>query len=92
MFFAGAALKIINDTLAMFSPQIMSLMIEYVEDYAKGDTDTTWKGFFYGALLFIVMSLQSVILSQYFERMFIVGMNVRTALISVIYRKSLIMS
>lgn len=92
MFFAGAALKIINDTLAMFSPQIMSLMIEYVESYAAGDTDSTWKGFFYGALLFIVMSLQSVILSQYFERMFIVGMNVRTALISVIYRKSLIMS
>lgn len=31
-------------------------------------------------------------LSQYFEKMFVVGMNLRTALISTIYRKALRMN
>ena len=31
-------------------------------------------------------------MSQYFEKMFVVGMNLRTALISTIYRKALRMN
>ncbi len=40
----------------------------------------------------MVTCVQTVILSQYFERMFLIGMDFRTALVSVIYRKSLRMS
>ena len=88
MFFVGSALKIIQDILAMVSPQIMKLMIAYVESYAEGtgEHDSVWKGYFYGAVLLVATCLQSIILSQYFERMFVVGMNLRTAMISVIYR------
>lgn len=51
-----------------------------------------WKGFLYAALLFLVASVQTLVLAQYFQRMFIVGLRIRTALISAIYRKALIMS
>lgn len=36
--------------------------------------------------------IQTLILSQYFNRMFLVGMRIRTALISTIYRKAMCMS
>nr|AHK05644.1 ATP-binding cassette transporter sub-family C member 1 isoform X5 [Tigriopus japonicus] len=87
-FFWGTAIKTVNDVLAMVAPQIMSLMIAFV----SSDNNTPWKGYFYGAVLLIVTMFQSIILSQYFEKMFVVGMNLRTALISVIYRKSLRLS
>ena len=61
--------------MAMISPQVMKLMIKYVEVYAFGGESYSWKGYLYGALLLITTCVQSVILSQYFERMFIVGMN-----------------
>lgn len=36
--------------------------------------------------------IQTLVLSQYFNRMFLVGMRIRTALISTIYRKAMCMS
>lgn len=63
------------------------LLIAFVEQ-----SESQWKGYFYAALLFITATIQTVILSQYFNRMFIVGMRIRTALVSAIYRKALCMS
>eukprot|EP00095_Tigriopus_kingsejongensis_P003831 maker-scaffold2698_size13172-snap-gene-0.2 protein:Tk03831 transcript:maker-scaffold2698_size13172-snap-gene-0.2-mRNA-1 annotation:"multidrug resistance-associated protein 1 isoform x1" len=90
-FFVGSAIKMVYDVLAMVAPQIMSLMIDYVEEFAALNVPA-WKGYFYGAVLLIVAMFQTIILSQYFERMFMIGMNLRTAMISVIYRKALRMS
>ncbi len=84
--------RLAYDVLAMVAPQLMSLMIDYVTFYALGEEQATWKGYFYAILLLVTQCIQTVILSQYFERMYLVGMNLRTALISVIYRKSLRMS
>jgi len=100
-FFVGSFLKITYDVLTVFNPQVMKLMINYVETYARvNQSDPTiplqpeerWKGFFYAILLLVATIFQSLLLSQYFERMFVVGMNLRTALISTIYKKSLRMS
>lgn len=51
-----------------------------------------WKGYLYSVLLFATAIIQTLVLSQYFTRMFLVGMRIRTALISAIYRKALRMS
>lgn len=56
------------------------------------ENEEEWKGYFYASLLFITATIQTIVLSQYFNRMFIVGMRIRTALISAIYRKALRMS
>jgi ATP-binding cassette, subfamily C (CFTR/MRP), member 1 len=51
------------------------------------EDEPLWKGYMYAVLLFLNASLTTIILSQYFHRMFIVGLRVRTALIAMIYRK-----
>ena len=91
--------------MAMVSPQMMKLMIDFVETNAlpSNTTDSegnvimtekeeAWKGYLYATMILVVTMFQTVLLSQYFERMFIVGMNLRTSLISAIYRKALRMT
>lgn len=51
-----------------------------------------WQGYFFSVLLLLTAMLQTLILSQYFHRMFLVGLRIRTALIAAIYRKALRMS
>lgn len=63
------------------------LLINFVQE-----SEPQWKGYFYAILLFTTAIIQTLVLSQYFNRMFIVGMRVRTALVSAIYRKALKMS
>lgn len=63
------------------------MLIAYVEE-----NEEEWKGYFYAGLLFITATIQTVVLAQYFNRMFIVGMRIRTALVAAIYRKALRMS
>ncbi|UYV79408.1 ABCC3 [Cordylochernes scorpioides] len=54
--------------------------------------DPLWKGLFLSGLMFLAALIQSVLLGQFFQRMFVVGMRVRTALTSAIYAKSLVLS
>lgn len=61
-----------------------SLLINFAKN-----KEEPWKGFLYTALLFVTASLQTMVLAQYFNRMFLVGIRIRTALVSTIYRKSL---
>ena len=80
-------------SLSQASPQLMSLMIGFVTSHALGtDSEPTWKGYFYAITLLCSTMTNTVMLSQYFERMFTIGMNLRTTLISAIYRKALRMS
>lgn len=60
--------------------------------WTTNKNEELWKGYFYAALLFLTATIQTLVLSQYFNRMFLVGMRIRTALISAIYRKALRMS
>ncbi|KRT79870.1 ABC transporter ATP-binding protein [Oryctes borbonicus] len=87
MFLFGAFLKLVQDILTFVSPQVLRALISFVEN-----KEEQWKGFLYAGLLFVTAGIQTLILSQYFQRMFIVGMRIRTALISTIYRKALRMS
>jgi len=93
-FLFGAILKLCCDLLNLAAPKVMKLMINFVESYGDESrpSEEKWKGFFYGALLFAVVTLQSLMMSQYFERMFVIGVKVRTTLIAALYKKSLKMS
>lgn len=94
VFLFGAMMKLFTDVLTFAQPQVLRYIIGFVEDYADEDTERQpeWKGIFYAMLLFILAALQTVILGQYFHRMFIVGLRIRTALINAIYRKALVLS
>ncbi|XP_050048216.1 multidrug resistance-associated protein 1 [Dermacentor andersoni] len=86
-FAIGSILKLVHDTLQFVSPQLLRAMIGFV-----GSDEPAWKGVFYAVLMFATASTQSMVLSRYFHRMYIVGMRIRTCLISAIYRKSLVLS
>ncbi|XP_071638106.1 multidrug resistance-associated protein 1 isoform X3 [Temnothorax longispinosus] len=86
-FMFGAFLKLIQDVMTFISPQILKLLI----DFTEGE-EPMWKGYFYSALLLVTAILQTLVLSQYFHRMFLVGLRIRTSLIAAIYRKALRLS
>ncbi|XP_030238826.1 multidrug resistance-associated protein 1 isoform X11 [Drosophila navojoa] len=88
IFLFGSFFKLITDILTFAQPQVLSLIIGYVEDY-QTNPQPEWKGIMYSILLFVLASAQTFILAQYFHRMFIVGLRIRTALINCIYRKAL---
>nr|XP_008197328.1 PREDICTED: multidrug resistance-associated protein 1 isoform X6 [Tribolium castaneum] len=83
-FIFGALLKLIQDLLTFVSPHILNLLIQFVKN-----NEEQWKGFLYAGALFVTATIQTIVLSQYFNRMFVVGMRIRTALVSAIYKKAL---
>lgn len=107
-FLFGVLLKFIQDVLTFASPQVLRLIIQFVEasttpvvqNTLKNETVTAvhieaeplWRGILYAVLLFIVASIQTLFLAQYFQRMFLVGLRIRTALIGAVYRKALNLS
>ncbi|XP_038214944.1 multidrug resistance-associated protein 1 isoform X4 [Zerene cesonia] len=83
-FLFGALLKLINDVLMFLSPQLLKLLIGFVEG-----KEPVWKGYLYAVGLLTCATAQTLLLGHYFTRMYLVGMKIRTALTSAIYRKSL---
>ncbi|XP_037822326.1 multidrug resistance-associated protein 1 isoform X2 [Lucilia sericata] len=95
VFLFGSMMKLFTDILTFAQPQVLRLIIGFVEDSAEEDGATKqaeWKGIFYAVLLFVLAATQTIILGQYFHRMFTVGLRIRTALINAIYRKALVIS
>ncbi|XP_049833464.1 multidrug resistance-associated protein 1-like [Schistocerca gregaria] len=86
-FIFGACLKLVQDILMFVNPQILKLLISFVEG-----NESMWKGYTYAGLMFGTTVVQTLVLAQYFHRMSIVGLRVRTAMTAAIYRKALRMS
>ncbi|XP_069998353.1 multidrug resistance-associated protein 1 isoform X3 [Penaeus vannamei] len=88
-FFFGGILKLFHDILQFISPQILSALISYIESDEGGESEPVWRGYFYACLMLICAQVQSFLLAQYFMKMFIVGLRIRTGVISAVYRKAL---
>ena len=69
-------------------PLILGLLIEYT----KSKHHPTILGIFYCLLLFLSTTLQTILNSQYFERMFNVGTKMRSIFMNLIYKKALVLS
>uniref|UniRef100_A0A3Q2T472 Multidrug resistance-associated protein 1 n=1 Tax=Fundulus heteroclitus TaxID=8078 RepID=A0A3Q2T472_FUNHE len=87
-FLISCLYKIIQDVLMFVGPEILRLLIRFVNDSSA----PSWQGFFYTALLFICTCVQSLILQRYFHVCFVSGMRLRTAIIGAVYRKALVIS
>ncbi|XP_015224923.1 PREDICTED: multidrug resistance-associated protein 1-like, partial [Cyprinodon variegatus] len=87
-FLVSCLYKIIQDILMFVGPEILRLLIRFVNDSSA----PSWQGFFYTALLFICTCVQSLILQRYFHVCFVSGMRLRTAIIGAVYRKALVIS
>jgi ABC-type bacteriocin/lantibiotic exporter with double-glycine peptidase domain len=86
-FLLGALYQLVYVLLQFASPQILGLIISFVQ----GD-DPDWKGYFYTILFAIVAFLSAISDSSYWYNMRLVGLRLRTALSSSIYKKSLRLS
>ncbi|GAB6029961.1 hypothetical protein CHUAL_005656 [Chamberlinius hualienensis] len=86
-FMYGAFLKLVSDLLIFASPLLLRWLINFVSS-----NEPMWRGYLYAVLMFIAAIAQSLVLNQYFYKMFILGLHVRTSIIAAIYKKSLVLS
>ncbi|XP_039857920.1 canalicular multispecific organic anion transporter 1 [Simochromis diagramma] len=84
----SAFFKLVQDVLTFVSPQLLKLMVSFTQDKSR----YAWEGYLYAVLLMVVALLQSLTLQQYFQRCFVLGMRVRTALMAAVYNKALVVS
>ncbi|XP_063232793.1 LOW QUALITY PROTEIN: multidrug resistance-associated protein 1-like [Bacillus rossius redtenbacheri] len=87
IYLLAAALKIVASALMFVSPQILRLLIQFVEV-----ENYLWKGCLYAVLLLLSTTLETFFLTHHFQKMYVIGLRIRTALISLIYRKALRLS
>ena len=64
----------------------MGLLINFVTS-----EDEMWKGYLYMTLLVSVNLTKTILDSQYFYKMGLVGLRMRSALTSALYRKALLL-
>ncbi|XP_064405659.1 multidrug resistance-associated protein 1-like [Halichondria panicea] len=88
VFLTSGFFKLLQDLLAFVSPQLLRLMINFTSD----TKEASWHGYLYAVLLFLTAVVQSLLLHQYFHRVFRMGMRIRTAIITAVYDKSLRLS
>ncbi|KYR03153.1 ABC transporter C family protein [Tieghemostelium lacteum] len=88
-FYISAIFKIIQDSLIFVGPILLSKVISFVTVGQHGGGGSTYDGLLYVFLYFITPVIQSLALHQYFHRCFRVGMWLRSAVVTSVYKKSL---
>ena len=93
-YFRATVIKTVSDTLAFVQPQLLRLLINFVDSRRSGNTNPqpAIRGAAISLAMFAVSLSQTVCLHQYFQRAFETGMRVRSALTAMIYAKSMRLS
>ncbi|XP_031720536.1 multidrug resistance-associated protein 1 isoform X1 [Anarrhichthys ocellatus] len=87
-FLTGTLCIIFHDAFMFAIPQVLSLLLDFMRD----EDAPLWKGYFYATLMFLLSCLQSLFSHQYMYTCFTVGMRVKTAVMGLVYRKSLVIN
>lgn len=92
-YFRGALIKTISDALAFVQPQLLRLVIKFVDSYRHGnEPQPAMRGAAIALAMFASSVCQTVALHQYFQRAFETGMRVKSSLTAMIYSKALKLS
>ena len=59
----------------------------YLIQFTKNKEEYEWRGYMYAVLLMVTAMLQSLVLHQYFHSCLVLGMRLRSVIISAVYRK-----
>ena len=78
-------MKFIHDVLVFISPLLLRRIIGFAED----PCEQVWKGIVYALALLFTNFAQTIFMAKYFYDMYLIGMWIRSAVTSSIYRKSL---
>ncbi|XP_034960244.2 ATP-binding cassette sub-family C member 3 [Zootoca vivipara] len=87
-FLIGSFFKLMQDLLSFVNPKLLGLLIGFI----KNKSAPLWWGYLIAALMFSCAVLQTIILHQHFQYCFVTGMRLRTGIIGMIYRKSLVIT
>uniref|UniRef100_A0A8D2LCX5 ATP binding cassette subfamily C member 3 n=1 Tax=Varanus komodoensis TaxID=61221 RepID=A0A8D2LCX5_VARKO len=87
-FLIGSFFKLIQDLLSFVNPQLLSMLIGFI----KNKSAPLWWGYLIATLMFFCAVLQTIILHQHFQYCFVTGMRLRTGIVGMIYRKSLVIT
>jgi ATP-binding cassette subfamily C (CFTR/MRP) protein 1 len=96
-FVVAGCLKATYDMLSFLQPQLLRLLLSFVQSYATTDKkehsqpQPAIQGFVIAFGMFACANLATFLLHQYFERAFESTMRVRSALAMLIYQKSLVL-
>jgi ATP-binding cassette subfamily C (CFTR/MRP) protein 1 len=85
-------LKLFSDALGYAQPQLLRMLIAFVESYQTDKPQPPVKGFSIALAMFCVSLTQSVGNNQFMNSVFELGLRVKAGLTSVIYKKSLRLS
>ncbi|KAJ5319183.1 hypothetical protein MYU51_013685 [Penicillium brevicompactum] len=88
----GAIIKSGSDILAFVQPQLLRLLIAFIDSYRGPDPQPVIRGVAIALSMFLVSVCQTSFLHQYFQRAFDTGMRVKSALTAMIYAKSMKLS
>lgn len=98
----GSILELVEVMLTFVSPQLLREIVKFVESRGNDATQSTdpqeivyspmWHGIFYAVLLFVMASIKTLCSAQYNKYMVLIGLRIRTALVGIIYQKSLCLS
>ncbi|OQV14982.1 Multidrug resistance-associated protein 1 [Hypsibius exemplaris] len=87
----SSALRLVANLLLFVAPQIIQLLVGFMEG-SNGVKEDTWKGYFYASIMFLAALLGSVCTNYGMQILSRVGMTSKAAIVSIIYRKSLRMT
>ena len=93
-YFRSSVIKTFSDALSFVQPQLLRLLISFVDSYRHGNPQPqpVIRGAAISLAMFTVSVSQTALLHQYFQRAFETGMRVKSSLTSMIYSKSMKLS
>eukprot|EP00898_Chlorokybus_atmophyticus_P000774 jgi/Chlat1/1698/Chrsp127S01927 len=86
-FMLGGAYKVFNDAAQFVGPVVLKLLLQAVQN-----GEPHWKGYSFAAAIFLGQMVGALAENQYFQIVMRVGFQVRSALVSAIFRKTLHLS
>jgi ABC-type multidrug transport system fused ATPase/permease subunit len=87
-YLRGGLIKTVSDVLNFAQPQLLRLLITFVDSYRTDNPQPVARGVAIALAMFAVSVIQTACLHQYFQRAFETGMRIKSALTASIYAKS----
>ncbi|MCJ1306993.1 hypothetical protein MMC25_000637 [Agyrium rufum] len=91
-YFRGAIIKTFSDALQFIQPQLLRLLIQFVDSYSTNNPQPIIRGAAIAIGMFAASVAHTAFLHQYFQRTFETGQRIRSSLTSMIYGKAMRLS
>ncbi|XP_078381397.1 ATP-binding cassette sub-family C member 3-like [Oculina patagonica] len=89
-FLLAAIFKVLFDIVLFIQPQLLNLLIKYVED--KNNKTGIWKGYVFSIAMFLTGVIQSALLEYHFHIIRLLEIKIKSAIIGLIYEKALVLN